>query len=186
MDKETYTYSKSVCNIMKMLTNMKNVLAKMSLIGTLIFSLNTASVQAQPYGTALGLRIAEQYGITLKHFTSEHSALEGIARFSSNGFNVTGLYEYHGNAFNAKGLSYLIGGGAFAGSYNHAYYYDRGYKGNDATVVFGLAGILGLDYKFENAPINLQLDWIPSIGLVPNYFEGAQVGLSVRYVFNDK
>ncbi|MBK7872232.1 MAG: hypothetical protein IPJ74_16935 [Saprospiraceae bacterium] len=49
-------------------------------------------------------------------------------------------------------------------------------------------GVLGLDYKFANAPVNLSLDWVPIfyIGNDREYvysgFQGGYGGLAVRYV----
>ncbi len=45
-------------------------------------------------------------------------------------------------------------------------------------------GVIGLDYKFKDAPINVSLDWQPSFNFVGyNYFEGGWGGLGIRYTF---
>jgi hypothetical protein len=46
----------------------------------------------------------------------------------------------------------------------------------------GVDGILGLDYKLKNAPLNFSLDWQPSFNFVgSSYFESGWAGLGIRY-----
>jgi hypothetical protein len=134
------------------------------------------SAQSQPaggsgYTTALGLRLGYPLGVTLKHFLSPQAALEGIAGVGY-GFNLTGLYEYHGDFSGAPGLRWLAGGGL-------SFY---SWPAWGASV--GLAGILGLDYKFDSAPVNLSLDWLPAFYFTGyNSFTGGGGAFSVRYTF---
>jgi len=45
-------------------------------------------------------------------------------------------------------------------------------------------GVLGLDYKISGAPINVSIDWQPSLNLIGHtYFEGGWGGLGVRFTF---
>ncbi|MCX6318354.1 MAG: hypothetical protein NTW29_13775 [Bacteroidetes bacterium] len=44
--------------------------------------------------------------------------------------------------------------------------------------------MLGLDYKLKTAPINISLDWQPSIEFDENLgFVGSWGGLGIRYTF---
>jgi hypothetical protein len=55
---------------------------------------------------------------------------------------------------------------------------------NETEVNFGAQGVIGLDYKFANIPLNLSLDWKPELNLVSDInFEPAAVGLTVRFTF---
>jgi hypothetical protein len=55
---------------------------------------------------------------------------------------------------------------------------------NETDPNFGAQGVLGLDYKFMNAPINLSLDWKPELNLVSDInFEPAAVGFTARFTF---
>ena len=48
-------------------------------------------------------------------------------------------------------------------------------------------GIIGIDYKFRDVPLNLSIDWKPELNLVRSVnFEAATVGLSLRFVFKSK
>ena len=156
---------------------------KIVVIGLFLFCLISIS-NAQDYKTGIGLRAGLDYGLTIKHFTSEKSALEFLLANRWRGFAVTGLYEFHNQIADAERLKWFIGFGAhlgfWNGDYTNAYW---GTSGNKYTVV-GLDGILGLEYSFKEVPINIGLDWKPAFnfvgysGLWPD--EGA---LSIRYIF---
>lgn len=141
------------------------------------FSQNTSS----SYRTALGIKFYPA-GITLKHFTQNNRALEGIGYFWHDGFRFTGLYEIHGDFNGAPGLKWYIGPGAHIQFWSEEW--KRNYPGRDAGVGIGVDGVLGLDYKIGGAPINLSLDWQPSFNFVGyNYFEGGWGGFAIRYTF---
>ena len=132
------------------------------------------------YKTALGVKVFDGAGISLKHFTSPNIALEGIGYFWNRGARITGLYEIHGDINGAPGLKYYIGPGAHVGFYNKDYYYKNQYGG---TYV-GVDGVLGLDYKFKGAPINMSVDWQPSFEFGDGQgFVGSWGGFAVRYTF---
>jgi hypothetical protein len=133
------------------------------------------SAQGYDYTTALGVKVWDGGGISLKHFFDERNAGELIAYFWSRGVRFTGLYEIHGDINGAAGLKWYIGPGAHIGFYNTKYG-DGGFVGVD--------GVLGLDYKFNGAPINVSLDWQPSIEFGSGRgFYGGWGGLGIRYTF---
>ena len=170
-----------------------NRISKFILTFVLLFMLSIAGY-AQPYSTGLGFRLGGiSSGITVKHYTGSNTALEGILSFGRHAFMITGLYEKHQDFPNAAGLTWFFGGGAhvgfFSGDYRYYHYYYYSHKkikyeefaDNDASVFFGADFIIGLDYKFQNAPVNLSLDVKPMVDFVPGvygYWEGA---LSVRF-----
>ena len=54
----------------------------------------------------------------------------------------------------------------------------------DSTRYIGVDGVLGLDYKFNGAPINISLDWQPSFEFGDNRgFVGSWGGLGIRFTF---
>jgi hypothetical protein len=88
---------------------------------------------------------------------------------------ITGLYEIHGPITGAKGLQWYIGPGAHIGFYNTK---------NGGGTFIGIDGVLGLDYKFNGAPINISLDWQPSFEFGDGHgFAGSWGGLGIRYTF---
>ena len=75
-----------------------------------------STTNAQSYKTGLGLRFGGlTSGLTLKHFTNQTTALEGIVSLGRQSIVVTGLYEKHaplGGAGSAK-IFYGFGGNYF-------------------------------------------------------------------------
>lgn len=136
----------------------------------------TASAQKGPsYRTALGVKVWDGGGISFKHFLHDNKALELIGYFWNQGSRITGLYEIHGPISGASGLQWYIGPGAHVGFYNS--------RNGDGAFI-GVDGVLGLDYKFNGAPINISLDWQPSFEFGSNRgFYGSWGGLGVRYTF---
>ncbi|HYF30073.1 MAG TPA: hypothetical protein VD993_03040 [Chitinophagaceae bacterium] len=129
---------------------------------------------AQDYKVAVGVRLSNatptlSNAITVKYHMNQRSALEGIISFGSR-FGLGGLYEVH-NMTTVQGLNWFYGGGVYVGFENEDTY-------------LGPTGIIGLDYKFPNIPLNLSLDWkpeldfIPAINFVPDAF-----GFSARFTF---
>ncbi len=127
------------------------------------------------YTTALGVKVWDGASISLKHFVNTNHALEGIGYFWSQGFRITGLYEIHGPVSGAAGLKWYIGPGVHIGFYNT--------KSGDGSFA-GIDGVLGLDYKFNGAPVNMSLDWQPSFEFGNTRgFVGSWGGLGIRYTF---
>ena len=155
---------------------------KTKLLGLFFLTLIAAGAQAQSssansstYRTALGVKIWDGGGISLKHFFSDNKAGELIGYFWRNGVRFTGLYEIHGDIGGVEGLIWYIGPGAHIGFYGSKY-------GDGAFA--GIDGVLGLDYKFSEAPINVSLDWQPSFEFGSGRgFYGSWGGLGIRYTF---
>ena len=119
---------------------------------------------------AVGIRISSDsnFGITFKHRFKAATTIEGIAHFNNNYATITGLYEK--NKAISGGLKWFYGGGAFVGL-----------GGNTSA---GIAGIIGLCYKFNDIPIDLSVDWLPRLLIINNVqsdFNG--LGLSLRFTF---
>lgn len=140
------------------------------------------NLSAQTYNTAVGLRLGSPSSASIKHFINENSALEGYVGFRgfSNYFwtTVSSAYLYHQPIGGVDGLQWYAGGGA------SVYFWSFDFNTTANSTTFGVQGYLGLDYKFENAPINLTIDWIPSLffnGFVSG-FGGGYGSLGARYV----
>ena len=137
-----------------------------------------AQAMGTEYRTALGVKFYPG-AITLKHFTRDDRALEGLVYFWSYGVRVTGLYEFHFDINGAPGLKWYVGPGAHVGFWNNDW---RGkYPERNDGVAIGIDGVLGLDYKINNAPLNLSLDWQPSFNIVGYSHFSSWGGLGIRY-----
>lgn len=153
---------------------------KIILTFVLAISIITLST-AQEYKTGVGLRGGFSQGLTIKHFLGEKAAFEGLLTTRWGGFEITGLYEIHNTAFEVDRLKWYYGAGAHIGFWNGNS--SWGVLGTDYTVI-GIDGILGIEYSFSEAPINIGLDWKPSINL-SGYtgFRADGGALSIRYIF---
>ncbi|MBS1920075.1 MAG: hypothetical protein JST17_07465 [Bacteroidetes bacterium] len=153
---------------------------KALLLSAFLFSISSVrgqskSINSSSYQTALGVKVWDGGGISLKHFFTTTHAGELIGYFWSRGTRLTGLYEIHGPISGAAGLKWYIGPGAHIGFYNT--------KNGDGSFI-GIDGVLGLDYKFRGAPINMSIDWQPSFEFGNDRgFYGNWGGLGVRYTF---
>jgi len=165
---------------------MKKIFISVFVIVALATVTSKAQNLSSSYNTALGVKIWDDGGgITLKHFVGNNNSLEGIGYFWKGGTRITGLYEFNYDIAGAPGLKWYVGPGVHVGFYNE-YYYDKYYNdGRTHGNYFGIDGVLGLDYKFNGAPINLSLDWQPSFEFGDNQgFMGSWGGLGIRYTFN--
>jgi hypothetical protein len=150
------------------LDNMKQVLV--AFLFSILISLTSS---AQDYRMALGVRLSNSTptlnnSITGKYFITETSAIEGLVSFGSR-FGVGALLEIH-KSFQPAGFGWFYGGGVYAGF--------------DSDTYVGPTGIVGLDYKFPNIPLNLSLDWKPELDIVPRIrFVPDALALSARFAF---
>jgi len=156
-------------------TLRKAILFALILLAVISVQAQSKTTSSSSYQTALGVKVWDGGGITLKHFFSGNKAGELIGYFWNRGARFTGLYEIHAVIKSAAGLKWYAGPGAHIGFYNDKY-------GNGGFI--GIDGVLGLDYKFNSAPVNLSLDWQPSFEFgAPHRFIGSRGGLGIRYTF---
>ena len=155
---------------------MKKIFLSIILVSVIsVVQAQSRSDNSSSYRTALGVKVWDGGGISLKHFFTVNDAGEFIGYFWTQGFRFTGLYEIHGNISGASGLKWYVGPGLHIGVYNTKY------SGNSYV---GIDGVLGLDYKFRGAPINMSLDWQPSFEFgAGRGFYGNWGGLGIRYTF---
>ncbi|MBS1930345.1 MAG: hypothetical protein JST72_04600 [Bacteroidetes bacterium] len=145
----------------------------------------TNTISAQAYKTGLGVRLSSSgamvnNSISIKHFISEKTAIEGLFSFGDP-LALGALFEIHNPIAGTGGVNWYYGGGgylAFIKTYNP----NKGK--NETNTNFGAQGIIGLDYKFANLPLNLSLDWKPELNLVSDInFEPSAIGFSARFTF---
>jgi len=160
---------------------MKKIIS-ISLFITAIAFTTTASAQA--YKTGVGVRLSSAQAmvnnsISLKHFLNERSAIEVLFSFGDP-LAIGALYEVH-KPFSSEGLQWFYGGGGYLGFVKT---WNPTKNRNETDVNVGAQGVLGLDYKFVNLPLNLSLDWKPELNLVSDInFEPAAIGFTARFTF---
>lgn len=160
---------------------MKKVISISLIVAILAF---TNTVSAQAYKTGIGVRLSSAQAmvnnsITLKHFLNERSAIEALFSFGDP-LSLGALYEIH-KPFSTEGLQWFYGGGGYIGFVKT---YNPNKNRNETDANFGAMGVVGLDYKFANLPLNISLDWKPELNLVSDInFEPAAIGFSARFTF---
>jgi len=149
---------------------------KASVLCIAIICLAGAAVKAQESQTAVGAKFytgnGSLGGLNIRHSTNAKTALEGSLLFFSGGLGIEGLYEYQGPIAGAEGLQYFVGGGGMLG-------FGTG-KGSQTAFALRLTG--GLDYKFEDAPIDVSLGFDPFFYLAPSTGSNLALGIGLRYV----
>jgi hypothetical protein len=149
------------------------------------FALLTSQIsQAQDYKSALGIRLSNNQAmvsnaVSFKYFLNEKTAIEGLLAFSDP-LAIGGMIEIH-QPLGTPGLKWYYGGGPYLAFIKE---YNVTKQREDVTPNFGAQGVVGLDYKFANIPLNLSLDWKPELNIVQNInFEPAAIGLTARFTF---
>jgi hypothetical protein len=131
---------------------------------------NTA--QSRSYKTAAGVKLWNGAGLNLKTFISEKSALEFTGFFNRFGTTISGLYEIHGDLNTEGNFKWYIGFGGHVNLFKN-------------TTGVGVDGVIGLDYKISDLPLNIAFDWQPdvSFGIADKNGLNSRAGLAVRYTF---
>jgi hypothetical protein len=161
---------------------MKKIVFLLGLLALLTVSRSQAQSMGSEYKFGVGVKFFPG-ALTAKYFIRDDRALEGIATIWSHGFRFTGLYEFHGDINGAPGLKWYVGPGAHIGAYNEHWHRhgDDYYEEGDAS--FGVDGILGLEYKFNGAPIAVSADINPYFELLHHPYAGVWGGLGFKFTF---
>jgi len=145
-------------------------------------------LKGQLYDAAVGLRLGAPLSISYKKIINDNKALEGtFGTRGKNGYrfvNISGAYQVIEpiDLWGVEELYYYYGGGA------SIYFWNFEEEGNNQSVTPGIQGYLGLEYTFPDKPINLTIDWTPSI-FISGTLSGLRAGylsIGVRYVLNRK
>ncbi len=137
----------------------------------------TVTASSQDYFKALGLRIGSAVGVSYKMFHKPERAIEGILDLDilyrdRMKFKTSGFYVFHFKA-NVDGLSLFTGPGASAGIY----------LGDSSGFMMSLDGIIGMEYKFQQAPLVFSIDWNPKIQMIKNAgFRSENFGVTFRFI----
>ena len=145
-----------------------------------ILIIASTQVYSQYYQSGVGLRLGNASGITAKAQLGSHTYIEGLLTVRWDGFNVTALGELARPFPDTPGLNWYYGIGASLG------FWDDPANSDDGTELnIGAVTIIGMEYTFEEVPINLAIDWKPYfIVLTSPRFEFDEFALSVRYVIS--
>ncbi|MFK8056371.1 MAG: hypothetical protein AB8F78_09660 [Saprospiraceae bacterium] len=150
--------------------------------------LSSVSLTAQNFESAVGARLGIPLSVSYKLFINESDAVEAYAGISSRAFyneaRVAVAYQRH-NSFDLDAelapLQWYYGAGASVGFYNYA----LDYIGNSGGIGLGISGYLGVQYAFDDIPLEVTVDWVPTIGIGSNGgrgFAAGYAGAGIRYI----
>lgn len=146
--------------------------------------------EGSSYKTAIGLRGGSTSGLTIKQFTSDNMALEGIIGIWPFSMSATGLIEFYAPA-QIVGLNWYYGFGGHVAFETGRIYYASEVNGNgryfyrEGELGLGLDGILGIEYKILPIPFALSLDIKPflEVNTEGRAFMAIDPGLGVKFAF---
>jgi hypothetical protein len=160
------------------------VLANFSTVSAQDFTVDAPRTGAytRPYTTAIGVKMYPS-AISYKKFTKSNKAIEALGYFTLDGFRATIMREIYSPIEGAEHLSWYVGYGGHLGIWSEEW--KKNNPNHNAGIAVGVDGILGLDYKIKNAPLNISVDWQPSFNFVgSSYFESGWAGLGIRYTLH--
>ncbi|GEM_PF-153677 len=143
------------------------------------------------YSSAIGARLGVPAALSYKYFVSDAQAVELYGswvsrRFSWGGFSVVGLggtFQIHKDlSLVTDGLTWFFGGGGDVSLFSSS---DDYFRDNYSGLGLAIHGALGLDYGFDDIPVDISIDWIPTLNLTGGYYSGFTGGygaLAVRYI----
>lgn len=166
---------------------MKKILLSALMLVGLAFSANAQEIRKN----ALGLRLGENDGfggeISYQRGIGDNNRLEFDLgwRDSKNydAFKLVGLYQWVWNI--EGGFNWYAGIGAGFGSYEIDDRFDLPDDDDSGTFLL-LAGDIGIEYVFQEAPIQLSLDFRPEIYFGDDFREddfGPDIALGIRFTF---
>jgi hypothetical protein len=171
---------------------MKKILQALLITALLISSTSSFAQDEEPavtpatdagYKTAIGIRLSTDQAVvgnsvSIKHFLNDKLALEGFLSFR-NPVSIGALLEIHKPLAGTEGLKWFYGAGAYIG-------FDSD-KAKTSRNLMGAMGVVGLDYKFVNVPLNISLDWKPELHIIDDInFEPSAIGFTARFTFGKK
>ena len=151
---------------------------KLFLAFALLMTVTSVTI-AQTNDRAIGGRFGWGGELSYQHPLQSATRLEldlGLYGWNNGDFVLTGIHQW---LFAANGGFNLFAGlGPQLGSYWWG-------KENKYTFGLGLAGQFGLEYNFNEVPLQLSLDWRPSWAIIPSGrgfgSEGFALGLRYRF-----
>lgn len=137
-----------------------------------LFALN---VMAQGDGFGLGVILGEPTGLSGKYWVSEKSAIDGGVAWSM--YDEGSLHLHADYLFHAFNLINVSKG-------QLPLYFGLGARVKLADDVrFGARIPVGLDYLFEDAPLDIFLEIVPILDLVPATAFNMNGAIGIRYWF---
>ncbi|WP_404419202.1 hypothetical protein [Marinospirillum sp.] len=164
---------------------------KLHLLGLSLLALVMINSAHAQRGNQLGIGfiVGEPTGLSVKKWLDSRRALDlglGWSSSGSDSFHLHGDYLFHqygllrgvANDLNLSGdLTTYLGLGARAKFRDHDRHHD------DDDTLLGVRVPLGISYQFADAPVDLFVEAVPTMDLIPDSDFGINAALGGRYYF---
>lgn len=166
---------------------MKSILL---LFGLIILS--QTYLAAQNYTQAVGIRGGTISGVTYRHKISELEAYEGIAHFKGNSIMLAILKEhFQPYSVDFSEFLFLMYGYGLHVGYKYTDHYSSifgtfNYYKKLFTPIFGIDGFIGLEYRINEIPFIVSVDYKPFFEFSTRQFFNINLGdvaFSLKYRF---
>lgn len=147
---------------------------------------------AQDYNKAIGVKTGPYWGVNFKALKENERGYEFLVINKNAGLTVKGLTMFHTPAMPKK-TSQLFAFYGFGGHlgyyrkkkvYNFFKPYREPYTYRGDIFVFGVDGLVGLEYRFLKYPFTVKMDLQPNFEFLgPNFFNVSfeQAGFTLSY-----
>lgn len=157
------------------------------LVGFIIACSSISHVSAQDYKSAIGGKLGFGLVASYKTFLNERNALDIFGGIHwGDGFLGGVNYSMHKPIESVDRLKWYWGFGANMFTWGAVTGFDNWYE-------LGVSGNIGLDYSFDEFPLNLSVDYVPTIVILENddfdRFSRTRWGygaLTARYILGSK
>lgn len=149
-------------------------------------------VYSQNYTQDAGIRVGEGFMVSYRHFFKDDYAVEIIGGFRDRGMRITGLKEYFRPVLTHRSdnFRFVYGYGVHTGfTYTNSHrFLHREFKYEEwkASPIFGVDGLVGIEYRFPDMPLVVSADMKPFFEYsLYRYFklDLAELSISVKYRF---
>lgn len=154
------------------------------------FLIMNRTAYAQDTGFGLGFIVGEPTGISFKGWVGNTQAIDGAVAWSlghGNVLNVHMDYLFHNYDLIRVGkgkLPLYYGPGARIRAWQHGEYWHHGeWHPTDGHADIAFRFPVGLDYQFDGTPLDVFLEAVPTLGVLPATYFGVGAGLGIRYWF---
>ncbi|MFT7588580.1 MAG: hypothetical protein ACI959_000791 [Limisphaerales bacterium] len=157
------------------------ILLTVILIGSAsLFDINAQRAHlSKDYTAAVGLLAGSSIGVTGKYFIAPDFAVEAHFASRRRGLEIAGFGLLHRDIKKDHDFNWFFGGGAHVGFAE----YSNSDLGQRTEATLGIDGMLGLEYTFEQLPLNLAVNWKPEFNFTGvTGLDLASAGISIRYV----
>ncbi|MGG7035113.1 MAG: hypothetical protein ACI7YS_07965 [Flavobacterium sp.] len=127
------------------------------------------SSKAQEIGVRWGDVAFNDFGIDAVFSSGKFNRIHADVSFGNHGVGADVLFDFLVKPLGGSGLNWYAGVGPSVNI--------------DDDFWLGASGELGLEYKFQGAPIVIGADWRPTIWIIEDtHWNGGGFGVNLRYV----